>query len=102
MAEVELSAVISQLRAELTAAIAEGEGEDLRFELGPVELELSVAIGREAGGSGKVKFWVVEAGADGKVSSTATQRVTLSLDPQRVSRPGQRPLISGAPVANED
>jgi hypothetical protein len=38
---VELAKVIGQLRQELTAAMWEGEGEDLRFELGPVELELT-------------------------------------------------------------
>ena len=81
MAErVELAQVISQLRQELSAAMREGEGEDLRFELGPVELELTVAVSKEAGPNAKVRFWVVELGADAKVASQATQRITLTLD----------------------
>ncbi len=67
--QVELAQVISQLRQELSAAMREGEGEDLRFELGPVELELTVAVSKEAGPNAKVRFWVVELGADAKVAS---------------------------------
>ncbi|MGH3701282.1 MAG: trypco2 family protein, partial [Pseudonocardiaceae bacterium] len=51
---VELAQVIGQLRQELSAAMREGEGEDLRFELGTVELELTVAVSREAGPNAKV------------------------------------------------
>ncbi len=48
MAErVELAQVIGQLRQELTAAMRDGEGEELRFELGPVELELTVGVSRD-------------------------------------------------------
>jgi hypothetical protein len=70
------------------------EGEDLRFELGPVELELTVAVSKEAGPNAKLRFWVVELGADGKVASQATQRITLTLDPRRRGAAG-RPVISG-------
>ena len=54
----------------------------MRFELGPVELEVSVALTKEAGGDGKVKFWVVEFGAAGKAGSSSTQRITLTLHPR--------------------
>jgi hypothetical protein len=43
----ELAQVIGQLRRELSAAMRDGEGVDLRFELGPVELELTVAVSKE-------------------------------------------------------
>ncbi|MDQ3150272.1 MAG: hypothetical protein M3R63_00605 [Actinomycetota bacterium] len=97
---VELAQVISRLRQELSAAMREGEGEDLRFELGPVELELTVAVSREAGPNAKVRFWVVELGADGKVASQATQRITLTLDPRRRGVEG-RPAISGSEQPGE-
>lgn len=41
----------------------DGEVEDLRFEVGPVELELTVAVSEEAGSNAKVRFWVIELGA---------------------------------------
>jgi hypothetical protein len=97
---VELAQVIGQLRRELSAAMREGEGEDLRFELGPVELELTVAVSREAGPNAKVRFWVIELGADGKVASQATQRITLTLDPRRRGVEG-KPLIAGPEQAGE-
>lgn len=45
---VELGEFIGQLRAELTEAMNAGEGADLRFEIGPVELELTVVVDKEA------------------------------------------------------
>ena len=48
MAGMELASVIRQLRAELNEALADAEGERLRFELGPVEMSLTVTVGREA------------------------------------------------------
>ena len=97
---VELAQVISQFRQELSAAMRDGEGEDLRFELGPVELELTVGVSKEAGPNAKVRFWVLELGADAKVASQATQRITLTLDPRRRGVAG-KPLISGSEQAGE-
>lgn len=97
---VELAQMISHLRQELSVAMREGEGEELRFELGPVELELTVAMSKEAGPNAKVRFWVVELGADAKVASQATQRITLTLDPRRRGVAGT-PLISGSEQAGE-
>lgn len=95
---VELAVVIAELRRELSAAMQAGEGAELRFELGPVELELEVMVGADAGAAGKLKFWVVEAGAEAKGSTQATQRVKLVLDPRRAGAP---PLISGDRVPGE-
>jgi hypothetical protein len=101
MAErVELAQVISQLRQELSAAMREGEGKDLRFELGPVELALTVAVSREAAPNAKVRFWVVELGAEGKAVSQATQHITLTLDPRRLGT-SERAVISGVEQPGE-
>lgn len=91
---VELAEMIGQLRAELVRAMVEGEGADLRFELGPVDLELTVTVAKEAGPGAKVRFWVVEAGVEAKASSSVTQTIKLQLDPRRSGRPG-KPLIAG-------
>ncbi len=48
-----------------------------------MELELTVAVSREARPNAKVRFWVIELGADATVSSQAIQRITLTLDPRR-------------------
>ncbi|KNE82401.1 MULTISPECIES: trypco2 family protein [Streptomyces] len=95
---IELSEMIRELRRELTSAMADGEGRALRFEAGPVEVEAAVEVGREGGGSGRVRFWVVEAGAEGRLTRAATQRITVTLQPVRTDedgRPAGPALIAG-------
>jgi hypothetical protein len=99
---VELAELIGQLRVELTEAMRAGEGADLRFEVGPVELELTVAVDKEAKPGAKVKFWVVEFGADVKAGSSTTQRIRLTLDPRRAGQPDRRPQISGEEEEGEE
>lgn len=78
---IELADVISDLRAELDRARLAADGSALRFELGPVELEVAVALDREGTTGGKVRFWVAEVGAEGRIASTSTQRIKLTLNP---------------------
>lgn len=107
MGGVELASVVRQLRAELNEALAGAEGERLRFELGPVEMSLSVTVGREASPGAKVRFWVVEAGADARLSRESVQEIKLVLTPvdaQAPAGPGGRPaalLIEGGAVDGE-
>ena len=91
---IELSELIRELRAELQSAMVQGASEELRFEVGPVELELNVGVTKEGGGGAKVKFWVVEVGAQGKGSQVATQRVKLTLQPKHGTT-GESPLVTG-------
>jgi hypothetical protein len=76
-----LADAIASLRAELYEAMGEGVDKLVRFNVGAVDLEFQVEIGREGGVSGKIRFWVVEAGADGKLSSTSTQILKIRLEP---------------------
>lgn len=94
---VELADMIRELRQELITAMNDGSGQPVRFELGSVDIEATVAVSRETGGSGKIRFWVAEAGADGKYANTATQRITLTLHPKTVAPDGtlQTALIAG-------
>ncbi|KQX63546.1 trypco2 family protein [Streptomyces sp. Root1310] len=100
---IELAEVLRELRRELIAAMADEVAPPVRFELGPVEVEATVAVTREAGGSGKVRFWVVEAGAEGKYARTATQRITLTLHPKSVAADGtaRTVLIAGEEISGE-
>ncbi len=98
---IELSDLIRDLRSELQKARTAGAGEPLRFEVGPVELDLTIAVTQEGGGGAKVKFWVVELGGDGKVSRESTQRVKLTLQPKDAAT-GRSPDIAGRPEPDED
>lgn len=97
---IELAEMIAQLRGELAAAMAAAKDEELRFELGPVQLEAEFAVQRSAGADGRIRFWVVEAGASGQQTHSSTHRVTLSLEP-RVRGSDQRPHVSGDSIAGE-
>jgi hypothetical protein len=107
MGGLELASVLRELRVELNVAMGDADGERLRFELGPVELTLTVTVGREAGPGAKIRFWVIEAGADAKLSREAVQEIKLVLSPRDMKAPlgpdGKpvAPLITGEEVAGE-
>jgi hypothetical protein len=105
---IELAEVIRQLRLELDRARGAAEGEDLRFELGPIDLEVTVGLEAVGGAEGKVRFWVVELGGDARATSTSTQRIKLTLHPTvstgSAPRGGDRRLsayVSGGEAADE-
>lgn len=79
---IELADMIGELRGELGRAIVAGADEDLRFDLGTIELEVAVAVERQGTTGTKVKFWVLEIGADGTMTKSSTQRLKLSLQPR--------------------
>jgi hypothetical protein len=100
---IELSEMIRELRQQLNSALTDGVDEAVRFEVGPVEIEATVAVTREAGADSKVRLWVVDAGANGKYTHGQTQRITVTLTPMSLGREGaSRPvLIAGGEVDGE-
>jgi Trypsin-co-occurring domain 2 len=102
----ELSDVIAALRANLATAQNEGASQNLRFNIDDVEIELQVAVTKERSGSGGIKFWVVDAKAEGKFTDAITQKIKLRMkvvdtDPKvdqaeapnaQISSPGRRPV----------
>jgi Trypsin-co-occurring domain 2 len=97
---IELASVIRDLREELEEAIVAGADAALRFELGPVELEVSVAVQRGGGTGAKVRFWVVELGADARIDATSVQKMKLTLTP-RLAETGATPYVAGQAVPDE-
>jgi hypothetical protein len=80
-----LSDVVRVLRAELAKAAAEGAGQAIGFELGPVEFEANVVVTREVTGKGEVSFKILNWGAGGeaggKISDQRVQKLKFSLNP---------------------
>ena len=89
---VGLAEAIRALREELTTAIKTAEGEVLRFELGPVEMEFLLEVKKDAGGQAGVRFGVISLGGKANMASGSTHRVKLSLTPKDAL--GQSPLMS--------
>lgn len=89
---LDLSDVVRALRRALAAATTEGEGSEVRFELGPIELEFLVDVRREGAGDAGVRFGVVSFGAKGTIASGSNHRVKLTLNPK--DRSGRSPRVS--------
>ena len=85
---IELSAAVRAIRQELVRAAADGEGEDIRFEVGPIQLELTVELTRETGAKGGVRAWVVEAGADTRTTRGTTHHLSFALTPRSATTGG--------------
>lgn len=98
---IELASVIRDLRDELETAVAVGGGEELRFELGPIELEVTVAVERSGGAGGKVRFWVVELGGELKTDATDTQWIKLTPTPRLGGGKGGKAFVHGTAESGE-
>ena len=98
---LQLAEVVANLREELLEAMRAGAGQPLRFELGTVEMELTVAVEKEAKPGAKVKFWVLELGAETRLASADTQKIKIKLEPVDPARGGRRPMISGESLPDE-
>lgn len=94
---IPLASAIEALRGELAEAIRSGEGEELRFALGTVELELQVTVEKQVEGSAGIKFWLVSAGGGGKAGTASAQKIKLSLTATRTTPDGiQSPVLVGS------
>jgi hypothetical protein len=78
---VELSAVLEGLRSELEVAFEQGRGRPVGFGVPEVTVTLEAVAQKEKGGGGKVRWWVVEGGAEAKASSGLKQTLVLKLTP---------------------
>jgi hypothetical protein len=81
MDNVGVGEAIEALRVDLTDALRAGQGQEVRFRLGPVELEFEVDVERQGGAGGGIKFWVVSAEAKGQLTNKTLHRIKLSLQP---------------------
>jgi hypothetical protein len=98
--EIPLAQLVRALRRELNEAVREGEDDDLRFSLGPIELDLQVTVGREAEGEAGIRFYVVTIGGKGSRSTAVTHTVKLKLDP--VAADGETVLVEDAAERRPD
>ncbi|GGQ08992.1 trypco2 family protein [Streptosporangium pseudovulgare] len=81
--EIALADAVGAVREQLLEAVRRAEGEDLVFEVGPIELEFSVQLRKEGQGKFGVKVFAVSAEAGGGISKESTHRIQVTLVPQR-------------------
>lgn len=98
---MELADMIAQLRSELSRAMADGEGEGIRFQAERLDLELTVGVERSREPGAKVRFWVFDVHHSARSAQTVTQRIMLTLKPVSAGEPDRPALISGAELLDE-
>jgi hypothetical protein len=81
--DIELADAVAAVRDELLEAAARGAGQSVEFKVGPVELEFAVELREDVNAKAGFKAWVVTVEAGGAVSHAHTQRVRLTLTPQK-------------------
>lgn len=92
-----LSQAIETLRLELSEAQASGRDGEVRFGLETVDLELSVAVTKDA--NGKIGWKIVEAG--GSVGTERTQTIRLSLKPLSGGAASKEATAGGIVISGE-
>lgn len=90
--KLQLAQVIKQLRSELTTAAKDGDGEDIRFTVEDIELELDITVEQQAEGGVAAKFYVLTSSFKGSTKDAMTQKIKLKLRP--TNKDGQQPEIS--------
>jgi Trypsin-co-occurring domain 2 len=91
----ELHEAIAAIRDGIEQAVAEGAGSDVKFEVGPIELELTATVHKDASGEVKVSLLPWSASAKGGLSAEHTQRIKFTLQPLE-------PVDSKAPEAKAE
>ena len=103
---IELAELIRQIRGELSLAMWSGQHHEapdqLKFELGEVELELEFVVQNTHKPGGKAKLLVVDVEYGHEATRTSTHRIKLAMQPRLPGQPERRPWISGAPVDGEE
>jgi hypothetical protein len=79
--DIGLSAALEALRQELDEAWAAGAGERIRFQVSDITLVVQVVARRQTQGGGKLRWWILEAGAEQTRGKEMTQTLTLKLTP---------------------
>ncbi len=98
MPRIELKEAIQSLRTELAESTLAGADESIRFELGQIALEFQVGVERSAGGSGGLKFWVIEIAGEETQSFAETHTVKILLKPVKADG---GPVLTGGETTPE-
>jgi len=78
---IRLADLIDNLRKELIVAQWKGEGENIKFVVEEVELEVEVSSTKKGTAEAGVEFWVVNSKVEGEASKETVQKLKLKLKP---------------------
>ncbi|MFB7665733.1 trypco2 family protein [Kitasatospora sp. NPDC056138] len=81
-ARIELADAIEAVRQQLLDATARGAGQEIRFEVGTVQLDFDVELKRDARAKGGIRTWVLSAEAEAGAAHRLSHRVSVTLTPR--------------------
>jgi Trypsin-co-occurring domain 2 len=87
-AAVGLSSALEALREELDDAWQASQGKRVRFRASAITLTVQAVARADTKGGGKLRWWVIEAGADHSTGSEVTHTLELKLKPQLYDEAG--------------
>jgi hypothetical protein len=79
---IDLADAVAAVRDQLMEAAARGVGERIAFEVGPIQLEFTVELRKDASAKAGVRAWVFTADASVAASAVRTHKVSLTLTPK--------------------
>lgn len=92
----DLANAIRAVRAALLDARDDANGRGMPFEVGPVELQVTVAFTKDASVRGELKVLVADGQAGGGVTGQTTHQVKVTIQPLRPD--GTKARIGDDPV----
>ncbi|MFJ1789177.1 trypco2 family protein [Streptomyces anulatus] len=82
---IELADAVASIRNQLIDAATRATDHPVSFAVGDIQMEFTLELRREAKAGGKVKAWVVEAGADAARTTGRTHKVAFTLTPRNTA-----------------
>jgi hypothetical protein len=79
--DIPLADAIRRLRDELMSAAVEGADKDVRFRLGPIQLDLEVTASYSGGGEAGIRWYLISIGGKAEASKARTHTIHLELHP---------------------
>lgn len=79
---IELADAVESIRNQLVEAATRATDHPVSFAVGDIQMEFTLELRKEAKAGGKVKAWVVEAGADASRATGRTHKVAFTLTPR--------------------
>ncbi|MFL1379769.1 trypco2 family protein [Nocardiopsis protaetiae] len=80
--DIPLTTAVQTLREELLEAAKQGEGAEITFEVGPIEMEFEVEFRKDVRAKTGFAAWIATAEVEGGVERGRTQRVAFTLTPR--------------------
>ena len=86
---VRLADAIKELRAEISRARQEGQGQDVRFRAKSIEVALSIDFELSGEGSGKLSKWIpfVDVSVKGAAKTKSAHKIVIKLEIDEAGNP---------------